>query len=349
MKKTKLCLFTISVLFSSFSLNSISKEIVINSESLKKIHDKSLKSNSEMAFKDKDYKSSVELFSELLLKEPNNEDYTYKLAYSLYMTQNLDESKLYFKTLADKSNNSFYKTEAKKYLIIIAKDKIKNKLASKKNLKNTHFIIKEEVVELKNIPDVHYLCNPISSSIFNGSFMRWEKEDFPIKVYIPSVPEKFKENVKVNYQEIAKQGFNRWEEKAPDLIKIQYVSSAEKANVVIKWEEYFKGEAWGLSTYPTYNKNLKKRVSNIFLATKAQPGSAFFSIDAVNFGEDEFIKIAIHEFGHTLGLNHSYDKIKNIDIMQPVFNLYKIDISDRDLESLKKLYTLPKNAKVICK
>lgn len=346
MKKANIGLLAIAILFSSLSLNSFSKEIVINSTSIKKVHDKSLKSNATMAFKDKDYKSASELFSELLDKEPTNQEYIYKLAYSFYMIQNFSESKQYFQNLADTSNNSFYKSESKKYLTAISKGNIKTKLASKKSTKNPSLVTMEDsVIELTDDPDNNYLCNPKESS----KFMRWEKEDLPLKVYIPKLPEKLKEGASVDYVSASKKAFNRWAEVAPEIITIQYVSSPDKANIFLQWNEYFKDSAWGVSTYPHYDEKLKKRVSTIFLSTKAQPGSALFSVDAVNFGEDEFIKIAIHEFGHTLGLNHSYDQFKNIDIMQPVFNLFKIDISDRDLNTLKKLYSFSPNAKVICK
>lgn len=186
MKKINIFLLVSSVLFSSFPLNSISKEMVINSSSIKKVHDKSLKSNANMAFKDKDYQGASELFKELLEKEPNNEEYRYKLAYSLYMNKNLSEAKPYFKNLADSSNNSFYKSEGKKYLTAINTDKSKNKLVAKKSTKKIALVTMEDsVTELTDDPDNNYLCNPNESS----KFMRWEKEDMPIKVYIPKLPE----------------------------------------------------------------------------------------------------------------------------------------------------------------
>ncbi|MEK7434868.1 MAG: matrixin family metalloprotease [Cyanobacteriota bacterium] len=349
-KKVFFSLLIASTLFLTNNSGVFSQEITINSKSIKKTQAKGARERAEKAFKNKEFSDAVGYYKDLIKEEPSNQDFIYRFAISLYETQDYETSKKQLEKLLS-SSNSQYKADAKKYL-----ENIKNgNFAKKARAKIT--IVKQESkgpkAELSN-DDGHYLCNPNDPSIFtDGSFRRWEEDDMPIKIYIPKVPQKFQGDSKVNYPEVVKQAFKQWPAKA-NFIKLSFVSSEDDANIVIKWLEYFKveegyGSAWGLAHLPEYDKSKGKRFADIKLATKAQPGSALFSTEATNFGDEEIIKLAVHEFGHALGLVHSYGNNDNLDIMAPVFSPFKREISARDLASLKKLYELPKGATVTCK
>ncbi|MFN8672605.1 MAG: matrixin family metalloprotease [Candidatus Sericytochromatia bacterium] len=328
-----------------------SKEITINSKSIKKIQDKSLKENAEKAFKNKEFNDAVKYYRDLVKKDNSNEEYIYKLAISLYEVENYKDSETYFNYLNESSSNSKYLSDAKNYLAIIKSGNFPKKNNKKSLISVQSNSSEDNFVELSD-NDNHYLCNPDINQrtiLKEGNFVRWDESDFPLKIYIPKVPEKYQGDSKVNYAEVAKSSMRQWANRAPNIVKLSFVSSASSANVVVEWLEYFKDEAWGKAHLPEFDPSKGKRFSRILLATKAKPGSALFSSDATNFGDDEFNKLVVHEFGHTLGLVHSYKSDDNLDIMAPVFSLFKRDISDRDLASLKKLYSLPKDSKVICK
>lgn len=216
------------------------------------------------------------------------------------------------------------------------------------------------LVELNSNDTSNYLCNGDQSTIFldeSGSyFRRWEKNELPIKIYISEPDSIFNVKEPREYVDTVKKAFLRWGEKVPNL-KFNFVESKSNANITLKWIEFFTpesghGNAWGLAQLPEYSTKLKKRMSEITFAVKTQPGSGI-SGTSVFFSQEELLQIATHEVAHSLGLVHSFEIRNNPDIMSTSYRagypLYTVDISDRDVASMKKLYSFPENAKVICK
>jgi len=188
----------------------------------------------------------------------------------------------------------------------------------------------------------HYLCDePRSPS--HLEVQRWFPYEFPLRVYIPPVP--FESKQPEMYLPLVKNAFQSWTQYAP-FAKFTYVDAPKKANIVIEWKSDFKNEeAWGMAYYPVIymskNKILRHR-SKILLAIKAQVGTGMSVAEPVYFSYDELLLIAKHEIGHALGLNHSNT---DGDIMcggcSDMMGRLMGDITARDIQTLKYLYSLP--------
>lgn len=321
--------------------------------------DKTIMKNADDAFKQGSYEKAAFLYSKLSKKFPNNDEYVMKLAQIYFITKDYKSAQQKYSFLKDYSSNKNYVTQANSKLkeiqaLIKQQDK---KALNKKDLivvKNVEpkNVDNRKVIEILEDEKDNYLCNSKDPSILGNdsdeSFRRWEKEDLPIKIYLPLPPAQYNLNNPEKYIQWTKNSLQRWVNKIPSLVKYTYVTSPDQANVKVIWNNYFKDESWGNAQLPHYDEKLKRKVSNINLAVRAK-----LSDKEVFFSEPEFVQIATHEFGHTLGLVHSYAGYGNDDIMYPSYRSMipgsEPDITQRDINSLQKLYSLDRANLYKCK
>lgn len=363
-KMNKKFLLTSISLITFFSTNALSQGISINNDTL--YSKEQLIKNYKKAFKEKDYLKAENLLKKLIKKEPKNENIQLDLGVALFYQKKYSESESIFYTLSNKSSNTEVIDYSNEMIEQIQLSQLKISQTKKKNRKPLIKIVLEDTEE-KNLDPLHYLtidnkkhylCNNYDPSVIDFEdgefFTRWEINEMPIVVYIPQPDRELTMENRSLYIDTVKKAFNRWQEKTSGKVKFTYTTSEVSSNVVVKWIDYFKSEsAIGVAKLPKYNVSKKRRVSELTLAVKAQEGIATFSDEKVMFSQDELYQIALHEIGHVLGLAHSFPNSSNPDIMSPTYRegypVYSYDITDRDLNSLNVLYSLPRKKRIVCK
>lgn len=337
----KFNVFSMSVLIiSSLCLTVNSQEQAITIDNTKLYSEDLMKKNALKALKKNDYKKVIFLYSKLLSKFPHNDFYLIGLADAMYLDKDYTGAYQKYNDIVKNSYNPEYVKQSNSRIKEI--DKILKELKKKPVVKKKTDI-EPKLVLFKEDDTDNYLCNPSDPTIFTdenkNTFRRWEKEDFPLKIYIPKVPEDFDVPDSNRYIEWTKHSLQRWVDKLPQLFKYVYVDSPENANVIVNWNNYFKDESWGRAQMPLWNAEKKRRISIVNLAVRAKLSNA-----EVFFSEAEFLQIATHETGHTMGLAHSYKAFGNDDIMFPAYRSTipgsEPDITQRDINSLVRLYSL---------
>lgn len=170
------------------------------------------------------------------------------------------------------------------------------------------------------------------NSLWNGR--HWNKNSYPLKIYVEKSSSKYFKKVFLDYIEYA---FKVWE-KADNRITYTFVSSRDSASIIIrfannlmkKYDENFLG-----LTKTDYNE-----VKDI---NKADVQLSLLKFDNEQVADGEMKATIIHELGHALGLGHS-DNDK--DIMYPYIdpawdkNLDYNDLSSGDYLAIKSLTDL---------
>lgn len=202
-----------------------------------------------------------------------------------------------------------------------------------------------------------YLCAEKDKNTHFFVRHRWYKKEFPLKVYLPlpaaQIPLKDREMPVEAVLTAMQSWHNAW-----PFIRFQLVATPKEASIEVLWHEqhFYKGQGrWGDAYFPEPIKDHKGKIvrhwSKINLALMAHPGSAAFAQQPVPLNFQEIRDLAIHEFGHALGLIHSDD---GNDVMGGgnhflVTVLNKRNISARDVATLKRLYGIPiKSNKPVC-
>lgn len=346
MKKYKISFLSTLIILSSINYQAFSKEKTFTIDNNSLYPEKSMKRDAFDAFESKNYSKAKLLYEKLYKKFPNNEYYLFSLANSMFILKDYKNAYDKYSLLINMSENQEYVIESNKKIKEILKIIKLNKNNPKAtNLTKKNIIIQEE-------PENNYLCNKSDPTIFtdnmNETFRKWEKEDLPLKIYIPKIPTSYQIEDQNKYTEWFKKSIQRWTESIPNFISYIFVDNESNANVIINWSNYFQDESWGLAQMPHIDSEKNKRISNINLAVRAKLSNGEFL-----FSESEFVQIVTHELGHTFGLAHSYRQQGNDDIMFPTYRSRipgnEPNITQRDINSLKKLYSLSRNNNYICK
>lgn len=117
-----------------------------------------------------------------------------------------------------------------------------------------------------------------------------------------------------------------WEAQLPGLRFVPTFDSTD-ADITVRWIGQFDFDRAG-QTDLTWDLSGRVRRATVLLALRSSTGR--------RIPDDDLRAVAIHEFGHALGLPHSAD---STDVMFPVTRTARA--SDRDRRSLALLYRLP--------
>ena len=160
----------------------------------------------------------------------------------------------------------------------------------------------------------------------NGNLIRWNKNSFPLKVYIEdnkTVPE--------YYREIVMSAYQAWERASEGLVSFDFVENNSEADMKCYFRANEPSDSIGAHSF-TINGNTIR--DSVIIFNKA---------DKKGYSHDskQLFSSALQEIGHSLGLTGKSQSI--YDVMYPINTKFNTEITPRDLKTLALLYSVIPN------
>lgn len=179
--------------------------------------------------------------------------------------------------------------------------------------------------------------NYIERAYFAGNkILRWNKSEFPIKVYVENSL-----NVPNYYSYAFVKAAAVWQSEMKDVISIVFVTDEDEANIcfkVIDPKKFIRkpgaGETEVLAYTETSHKGNKLLKANIYFYERNSSGKFYKPYEILN--------IAVHEFGHALGIaGHSDDETSLMYALYSPRNQKQAGFLNRqDKNTVKLLYKI---------
>lgn len=157
----------------------------------------------------------------------------------------------------------------------------------------------------------------------NGTIIRWNRNTFPLKVYIQDsadVPE--------YYREVVMSAYQTWQRASEDLVSFEFVENANDADMKCYFKNTDNKKSIGIHSF-TINGN--KIVNSTIIFNKTDNKN--HSLDS-----KQLFSSALQEIGHSLGLTGASNSI--YDVMYPIGTKFNTEITTRDLKTLALVYSV---------
>lgn len=258
------------------------------------------------------YDSSIKFFERSLKANPNN------------------TSTRYFYALALSKGTPTYSHQQSLYLLANSE----NKDMAQNYAKTQIYNLKERLIS--GMED-----NYIYSAVLNKDIVRWNRESFPLKVYIDteSAPG-------ASYVDNIKSAFTQWS-KESGFLQFTQVSTPEESDIELKFADYQGPECTSadckylLAVTNSKTDEFNRLSKMIITFYKNNP-----------FGEEntdtQIYNTALHEIGHALGVSgHSddpedvmYGNNNSVNDFTSFYDEGKVYLTKRDLNTIALLYRL---------
>ncbi len=264
-------------------------------------------------YNNKNYSAAIGYIKKALILRPDNTDYRF------YFVKSLSELKPTYEV-----------------------QKIMYKFATNKKDDGATILANEKIAEWKRNIHENIGNNYIEQTPSDSHIIRWNKNSFPLKVYIDTM-----NSVPDYYKSAISRALNQWD-KSVDFVAFTLAEKQSDAQISILFapipENVCDNDSKickfvvGYTTPKTTGRKLQKMTITIY---DKNPRGEYFS-------DKEIYNTVLHELGHALGImGHSYS---SSDLMyqqtqnnHSIFALYREDfhyLSGNDVNTLKLLYML---------
>ena len=171
----------------------------------------------------------------------------------------------------------------------------------------------------------------LNDHLKKGKLIRWPDQCFPLAVYIaPCSFYSMTEADKYAYMGMAREALRIWEKVGEGKFSFHMVNSLNDSQMNIEWRRVDR-KSLGNCSFSFDND------SRLYSA-EVSIGISDGILHQRYMDENEVFHTILHEIGHALGLGHSNNKG---DIMYTPHQYGVTNLSKRDIESIRWLYTLP--------
>ena len=171
----------------------------------------------------------------------------------------------------------------------------------------------------------------LNDNLKNGCIIRWPEQCFPLPVYIaPCTWYSMGEADRYAYQNMVVEALNTWERIGQGKFSFCRVDSLNDSQMNVEWRRVDR-KSLGNCTF-SYDKESRLYSAEVSI------GISDGIIHHKYMDENEVFHTILHEIGHALGLGHSNN---DGDIMYTPHKYGVVKLSNRDINSVRWLYSLP--------